>query len=279
MPCYIILHNVPKSKAQIDLFTYPIQEGFRGFRDIPPGVHYVSVKTRNGYPSFWCYLKSNETISKVFNNISQEFEDDDPAETAYYQELASLGAMDAELIAYESERAATWLLLTNDIKYSHFPVTLHSKQPNSIAATSSAESLQAGRQSDHKSEFAKVLFDTHGGDAVAFLAEFQFAFARWFVSELDCPDIEALNHWRYLVEAVCNAEISDLAKAATAIATLVGNLITQLESVDDSLLNANDPIVISVRHLAQEMVNSDIENFVKEGHQLKYFLKKRWNLT
>jgi len=279
MPCYIIINDVPKIKVKLDLFTYPLDEDFKGFREVPPGAHYLSVKTETGYASFWCYLKPQQTIVKFFDSYTQEFQDYDLEDAAYYQELASWGAMDEELRVYKTKGSITWLLLTNDIKSSHFPVTLHPVPPLPPQDTRSTESAQAGTQSQNKSEFEKVLFDTHGGDEVAFLTEFQFAFASWFFSELDNEDIAALNRWGYLVEAVCNAGISNLAKAPTTIATLVGNLRTQLDSVDDSLLNSEEPIVSLIGDLAAELVNCDIESFVKEGQQLKSFLKQRWNLT
>ena len=35
---YIILRDIPKYNAQLDLSIYEIKGGFRGFAEIPPGV-------------------------------------------------------------------------------------------------------------------------------------------------------------------------------------------------------------------------------------------------
>jgi hypothetical protein len=50
MSGYIILENLPEEEVQvrIDLSSYQeLPEDFMGFRDVPPGLHYVSITTQN----------------------------------------------------------------------------------------------------------------------------------------------------------------------------------------------------------------------------------------
>jgi hypothetical protein len=70
---FIILRDVPKEEARIDVFFSEIQGGFRGFQLVPAGVHYVSVQVEGTHKGFWCYLQPNEAIVKVFNSSVQQF--------------------------------------------------------------------------------------------------------------------------------------------------------------------------------------------------------------
>ncbi|MGC9778693.1 MAG: hypothetical protein HZR80_05575 [Candidatus Heimdallarchaeota archaeon] len=41
---YIILRDIPKEEAQLDFSIFEIKGGFRGYAEVEPGIHYVSVK-------------------------------------------------------------------------------------------------------------------------------------------------------------------------------------------------------------------------------------------
>ena len=272
MSGYIILENVPKEEVQvrINLSSYQeLPEDFMGFCDVPPGLHYVSITTQNRTHSFWHYLRSDQMFVKFFCEFDQSFADVDQAEgIAFYQErLASGFLTEEQLIPYNYRRSGSWLELICDITRKYCPVTLHiSPQGQSPSGPSSPE-------------WEKEVFETHKGDFRSFIVELQFAFARWYVSDLDSPtpDLEAFNRWKYLVEATCNADLSSLAKAPDLVYVVASNLTVQFNSLDDSLLPFNDPLIATARRLQEKMLSGEIPQLVSRGLELKTYLDERYH--
>lgn len=262
----VIVVNVPKYQARIDFLSTPIHDTFVGFREVPYGLHYVNVKTKNNYPGFWCYVKSDQVVVKMLMERTQEFEDCNPRDTSNLQNLVQLGALEDDMIPYDHKKWGSWGLLTCHIKPQYFPVTLHTSQPR----------LSPSQPS--QLDWEKEVFETHEGSFYSFMSEFQFAFIRWYVSDLDCPatDVEAFNRWSYLVEATCNAEMSSLAKAPELVNILAGALTSQFNSLDDSLLPANDPLVNAARLLQEKMLSGEIPYLLSEGRKLKKYLEERY---
>jgi hypothetical protein len=271
MSGYIILENVPEEEVQvrIDLSSYQeLPEKFRGFCDVPAGLHYVSITTQNQTYSFWHYLRSEEIFVKFFSQSDRVFWDRDQAEaTARYQKRLALGLLKEEqLIPYNYRRSGSWLQLMCDIIRSYFPVTLHiSPQGQSPSVPSSPE-------------WEKEVFETHKGDFRSFIVELQFAFLCWYVSDLDSPtpDREAFNRWKYLVEATCNADLSSLAKAPPLVNVVASTLTLEFNSLDDSLLPFNDPLIAAARRLQEKMLSGEIPRLVSYGLELKTYLDERY---
>jgi hypothetical protein len=274
MSGYIILQNVPEEEVQvrIDLSSYQeLPEYFRGFCDVPPGLHYVSITTENQTHSFWHYLGSEQIFVKFFSQFAQEFWDQDSRDQAkkiaYYQgQLASGFLTEKQLIPYDYKRSGSWLELICDITPDYFPVTLHiSPEGQSPNAPSSPE-------------WEKEVFETHQGDFKSFIVELQFAFVRWYVSNLDSPtpDLEAFNRWKYLVEATCNADLSSLAKASDLVNVVASTLTVEFTSLDDSLLPFNDPLIAAARRLQEKMLGGEIPELVSRGLELKTYLDQRY---
>jgi hypothetical protein len=266
MYAYIILRNVPKYQARIDFLSTPVHDTFNGFREVPYGLHYVNVKTQNNYPGFWCYVKSDQVVVKLLRERTQEFEDSDPVGTDRYQELASLGLLEDNLIPYDHKKWGSWGLLTCHIDRRYFPVTLHT----------SPQHLSPSQPS--QLDWEREVFETHKGSSLSFMSEFQFAFIRWYVSDLDSPtpDVEAFNRWSYLVEATCNADIASLAKAPELVNVIADDLASQFDSLEDSLLPSNDPLVDAARLLQEKMLNGEIPYLLSQGRKLKKYLDERY---
>jgi hypothetical protein len=274
MSGYIILENVPEEEVQvrIDLSSYQeLPEDFIGFCDVPLGLHYVSITTETQTHSFWHYLGSEQMFVKFFSQFAQEFWDNDSRdqakEIAYYQgQLASGFLTEEELIPYDYKRSGSWLELICDITPDYFPVTLHiSPQGQSPSVPFSPE-------------WEKEVFETHKGDFRSFIVELQFAFVRWYVSNLDSPTpgLEAFNRWKYLVEATCNADLSSLAKASDLVNVVVSTLTLEFDSLDDSLLPFTDPLIATARRLQEKMIGGEIPQLVSYGLELKTYLDERY---
>lgn len=238
-----------------------------GFWDVPPGLHYVSITTQNHTHSFWCYIRSEQILVKFFSQINQEFRDREPEVATDYEKQLALGLLtEEELIRYNYKRSGSWLKLICNITPKYFPVTLHiSPQGQSPSVPFSPE-------------WEKEILETHQGDFKSFIVELQFAFLRWYVSDLDnpTPDVEAFNRWKYLVEATCNADMSSLAKAPELVNVVASNLTLQFESLDDSLLPFNDPLIAAARRLQEKMLSGEIPLLGSDGQELKTYLDERY---
>ena len=91
---YIILRDIPKRAVQLNLSIFEIQGGYRGFAEILPGLHYVSVEMDGEMlDGFWCYVEPSAVVVKVFDYDSLTFQDPDPKSIKQYTQMARSGAM------------------------------------------------------------------------------------------------------------------------------------------------------------------------------------------
>lgn len=269
---FIILRDVPKKEARIDVFFSDIEGGFRGFQLVPAGVHYASVKVDGEHKGFWCYLQPNEAIVKIFNSSLQQFEDDEPETTARYQQLALGGAMSQTLIVYDHNCWTIWEQLTNHINPADFPPTLHQEESINPPDNLRSEELADWMGKQQKTRFEQALFDTHDGDINAFLAEFQFAFIRWFIDE---RDIEALNRWRHLLQALYNAGDRGISKAPALFVKSIDLLMLQFDCLDDDIFTPDSFIISQATYLAEDMIDSEIEEVAEKGCEFANYLEER----
>ncbi|MEA5605364.1 hypothetical protein [Nostoc sp. UHCC 0252] len=257
--CYIILRDLPKEKVQIDADIYEVEGGFRGFKNVIPGFHYVGVQVEQISQGFWCSLQPNEVLVKVFNHTLQQFEDDELETTTHYQKLALAGAMDQVLIPYDPDSGEIWEKLTNHINHQKFPQIRHLENSNSDLLLK-------------QSRFEQALFNTHGGDTEAFMSEFQFTFAQWYIN---IEDLEALNCWRDLLQIIYNAGESGITKAPNLFSSLIDTLLVQLDCLPEDMFTPNSFVTSQASYLAEDMIDSDIEGIVEKGREFEAYLEKR----
>ena len=115
----IILRNLPKEKIQIDIWPFKIQGGFRGFQQVPNGLHYIAVLFHNIYPGFWCFVEG-ATVVKAFNSEKSQFIDADNETTTTYQAQADSGAMNKDLIVFPKAAELQWHRLTSHISPKNY---------------------------------------------------------------------------------------------------------------------------------------------------------------
>ncbi len=263
---WIILRDIPKEKVQIDTDNYQIEGGFRGFQQVIPGLHYVSVEVDEISKGFWTYLEPNQVLVKVFNHASQQFEDDEPENTTHYQKLALGGAMSQVLIAYNHNSWEIWEKLTNYINPGVFSLILD------LDSSTQTVFDHSGDLSQQQTRFEQALFNTHGGDRSAFLSEFQFCFIRWYTNN---NDTGALNHWCYLLQNIYNAGESGILKVPTLFSNLIDILLVQFDCLSDDMFTHHSVIIAQAKYLAEDMIDSDIENIVQKGKDFEAYLQER----
>ena len=269
MPSYIILRDVPKEEARLDLNIYEIKGGFRGFALVPAGVHFVSVKAGNEYKTFWCYLKENEAIVKILDYESGKFQDDEE-NGEHYKQLALNGSMNQVLIQYAMESYPIWANLTKHLTADNFPLELNREEPEpepDPTAEDFAEQLM-----NKKTRYEQAFLDTHNSDEKAFLAEFEFAFLRWFVNS---DDEEALARWRHLLQSLYGVGERRIGDNLQLFIDLVEVIITQMGCLPDDYFTPDSFIANRATYLAEDMIDSDIDGVVEKGKEFSAYLEKR----
>lgn len=250
----IILRDIPKETVEIDLWSYNIQGGFRGFQIVPPGLHRISIRAAQKQHAFWLFSHPNEVIVKVFDAIEQKFFDDEPDSAMQYQELAMSGAMDKALLIYP-HNSFDWLKLTRHI----------SVEKNLLSTISAIKSNNSLNQ--HKSRFKQAFFDIHKGDGTAFLAEFQYAFVCWLLSAKDIEDVEAYQCWRHLLLSVYNAGEEMIAQNPDFFCDLIDTLLVQFNYLPDSMLISDSFVCAHANYLVEDMIDTKIPSVVEKSHE------------
>src|SRR3990172_5603340 len=111
----IILRDVPKEIARIDGSYFPIEGGFRGFRNVLPGPHWAGVLSGERERGFWCVLDAGGVHVRRFDDDREAFAEPDEEGNAQIVDLANSGAMDAVLIPYPPTAVAPWAALTSHL--------------------------------------------------------------------------------------------------------------------------------------------------------------------
>jgi hypothetical protein len=273
----LILRDLPKSFAQLDLLVYKLKGGFRGFRQIPSGIHYVSILAHKARPSFWCYLPPNEVVVRVFNSEQSEFVEDEPESAANYRKLAASGAMAKALWPYPPQQGINWWQLTRHIRADAFPPPLHQETTNKPPADLPKEASSEWMLQHHQSRFELAFLDTHGGDEAAFLAEFQFAFVRWLVTskEQDNEDMEAFTRWRQLLASIYNAGERTIARTPHLFIDLIDALLAQFNQLPDHLFSPDSFLSANANYLIEDMSDTGIVPLADKSQELSTYLKTR----
>jgi hypothetical protein len=255
----IVLRDVPKNEARIDLVRYQIQGGFRGFGLVPPSVwHYVSVQSGGRHVGFWCHLEPQQVVVKVFDPTAG-FQEADPEMEAQYQRLALSGNMGPALIGYPLARLGAWRGLVDKIRAEGFPPRLHQ------------EEVGPG------SRFDKILQGSHGGDKESLLAELQYAFVRWLVSANGGNEDEpAFNRWRHLVLSAYNAGEDRIQASGDLFPQMVDTLMRQYDLLPDSWFGGDSYLAGSqAGYMCGDMVDTGVPALVEKGKAMAAYLKKR----
>lgn len=255
----IVLRDVPKKEARIDLVRYPIRGGFRGFGLVPPAMwHYVSVEADGKQVGFWCYLRPQQVVVKVYEP-SSGFEEADADMEAQYRGLALSGSMGAALIGYPQARLTAWLGLVNKIGEEGFPPQLPQEE--------------AGPGS----RFDKILLDTHKGDGESLLAELQYAFLRWLVSiDGGTEDAAAFRRWRHLVLSAYNAGEFRIRESGKLFPEIVDVLVRQYDALPEAWFRG-DSFLASPQagYMSEDMIDTGVPEHVEKGKTLADYLQGR----
>ena len=259
---YLVLRDVPKHLIQIDTVQMQISGGFRGFRSVPDGLHYVAVKTRDGDGELWGYVRNGVALIRVFDDTVLAFVADTPLGEAEYRQMALNGAMTGALLDYPLDDWDSWQSLTGAIINQSIQIE-DDKYVDTLLRT-----LQDGWQVDiselaERSRFQQLLSDRFGGQAERLQAAFQFAFVHWLLSQERGQAEMSLACWQEMVLALCGCGEAMMRQYPQLIRGMGETLLIQLDYLPDEffeadsfLMQAFDDFVVDLTDTAMPILSS-----------------------
>jgi len=251
----LVLRDVPKAKAQIDLLEYPLKGGFRGFDTMPTGFHAVAIQAGEGFtPPVWFFTQPRQAVVLRYSDETRALEPDSPENTSQYTQLALSGAMSHALYPYVPTLWDTWSALTGYI-------------------VASIPALHSETLADGQSRFSRAFVETHAGQIPSFLAEFQYSFIRWWVHlSLGQEDDEARNRWVHLLNALYNAGERTLRDYQALFVAVVPVLLKQLERLPETAFAPHSAFTGHAGYLAEDLMDTEEPALVSLGTELRNFL-------
>lgn len=254
----VVLRDIPKEEVQIDLNSYTIHGGFRGFTMVPPGLHYVKVKSGKNYFGFWHFLKPSEVIVKVFDSGTNTFVDDTPESIENFKSLALGGNMGTALYQYQHESFGPWFGLVQSISENNFPPILYP--------------IETGNGKRYEMAFK----NTHKGNIESFLSEFQYAFAMWLLhSGSESENGKAYERWKHLLLSCYNAGEDAITESPSLFSKLADTLIRQFDTLSEEWFKPGSFLHSQVSYMIEDMKDSGEKALEAKAHTLSRYMKKR----
>lgn len=273
---YIILRDIPKHLVQLDLLYFPIKGGFRGFSDVSPGPHYVSIEVNDDmHEGFWCCVNPDEAIIKVYDYKTNTFKDDTPENEAHFKKLATSRAMNHALIPVtlnNFKSVSQWKKLTKDIRSDNFPPALHQEVPMVLPLDINPDEISDWFISKFKSRFEQAFNDTHRKNIVSFLEEFEYAFLKYIVRQID--EI-ALDRWMNLIQAVYNAGEKGVESAPDLFINFVYIVKHQFDLLKTEDLQPNTKLLAGVDKVIEDMYDVGNVRLKEHAHDFEIYLTDR----
>ena len=174
---WIVLREVPKERVQLDVTSFPVAGGFRGFQQVLHGYHHLRVLDaqhgREHVCEVWLAAPGAAEVLQFSSRLG--LRPDTAPEAPSLATLAASGAMNAALIdvlAAAPARALAWQRATSAIDQSIDTLSLGSQLRDADADGGSAGASRL-----------EAFLDAHGGDQRRALREVQAAFARLVLRE------------------------------------------------------------------------------------------------
>jgi hypothetical protein len=272
---YIILRDIPKEEIQLDITVYEIKGGFRGFSEVKPGIHYVSVKDDGQMvDGFWCKVRANDAVIKRYDYQSKSFENYDVKEHFDYKDMAISGAMDHVLIPVMSSNqnmAKLWYDLTTYLKHDFYPMKLNHEEPMIPPTDLTQKELEEWYLTTFKSRFEQAYYETHNSDMYSFFKELQFT----FISYMLFSDLEALDRYMHLLQATYNAGERNVTNVPGFFKNLFDVIRPHFESIADEDFTLEKKPLANIGNLLEDMEDSEIAPLIDKAKEIRGYLNRR----
>jgi hypothetical protein len=239
---YLFVRDAPHGDARLDLAHYRMPHGFRGFRVVPEGLHYLSVRGPEGECGCWCFVPASGMTAKLFNHETGQFEDEDPTRAREFYDLARNGGLQNALLPYNRSDFPTWKKLTHRVADLHFPLEELENEPIESAGDGASGKGKKKKKADTET-FEGLYARVFSNNEERLLATLQFAFARSMVD----ADPKAYMQWERLVRLLCTAGVETMRTRASLFAQLAEVLNEQFGALGES------PVPDLVREFANEL--------------------------
>ena len=273
---YIILRDIPKQLVQLDLLYFPIKGGYRGFSEVSPGPHYISIEVNDEmHEGFWCWVKPSEATIKVYDYESNIFKDDEPENEAHFKILATSGAMNHVLIpatVSNFNSVSQWKKLTSDIGSGNFPPVLNQEVPMVLPLDINPDEISEWYITKFKSRFEQAFNDTHRKNVNSFLEEFEYAFLKYIVRQ---SDEIALNRWMNLIQAVYNAGERGVESAPDLFIKFVYIVKHQFNLLKNKDLQPNTKLISGVDKIIEDMYDVGTVKLKEHAQDFEIYLIDR----
>lgn len=276
MSGYIILRDIPKKLVQLDLLYFPIKGGFRGFAEVSPGPHYVSVEVSDAmHEGFWCWVNPGEAIIRVYDYEKNIFKNDELKNESHFKKLATSGAMDKVLIPATLNNyklVSLWKKLTRNIRSNNFPPTLHNEVPMTLPLDINPDDVSDWYINKFKSRFEQAFNDTHKNNIQAFLEEFEYAYVKYIVRQ---RDEKALGRWMDLIQAVYNAGERSVEVSPDLFINFVYIVKYQFDLLKNEDLQPNTKLIAGVERIIEDMRDVGTDKLIKHAQAFENYLLDR----
>ncbi len=262
--------------VQLDFLYFPIQGGFRGFSEVSPGPHYVSVKVdEEMHEGFWCWVKPGEAIIKVYDYDNNVFKDDELENELHFQNLATSGAMNRVLIPFtlnNFKSAALWMKLTTNIREDHFPPMLHQEVPMTLPIDINPDDVSDWYLNEFKSRFEQAFTDTHGNNIQAFMEEFEYSFLKYISHQ---SDEDALNRWAHLLQAIYSAGERSVEVTPDLFIDFVYVVKNQFDFLKNEDLQPETVFIAGVNKIIEDMRDVGTKELKETAKTFETYLNNR----
>lgn len=256
---YIILRDIPKYKVGLDVFSFPIHGGFRGFQNVFGGYHEIRVyEDDDNFSRYEIIIPLTQSFYvEVLIWDGDRLRVDRTENAKNFEQLAVGGAMNQVLInpALDSNysKVIHWFLATSYIDRSLDDIALR---------VNSLETL---------SRFHTFWNDYQGNTHLA-LKELQSAFAKVVLRQ----DNSALERLKYLVQTHYHAGERGIEQNPDYFVQFARSLQAMFLLYPDLLANPNSGFRFGADYLVEDMLDYGEENrhddLVKASYQFKVVL-------
>lgn len=277
---YIILLNLfdylrpPDLERGIDLDFDPFfydetSEKFLGFCLVPPGTHTVNVSFLDRSNTTWCYLQPRQVLVLELKSAKRtytklRFFEANPETTAHYQNLATTGALELALLPYVKYKIEEkpwyrsqypWSLITQHIRPPQIPPTVQIEQLGTAV-----DNLK--------------LQQSHGGDLMTFLAEFEFTFISGYLTF----EYSHMYRWNQLLQVLCYSGEEGIAYLGERLPEVIDIVMVQLQKTLNNYIHSHSEVFDACEYLIDDLVKSAIPIAVEKGQELAACIesKKEW---
>lgn len=258
---FIFVRDAPHGDTRLDLAHYRMPHGFRGFRQVPEGLHYLSVRGPQGECGSWCFVPASGMSAKLFNRESGNFEDEDSARAREFYDLARQGTLQNALLPYNRSDLPTWKKLTHRVADLHFPLEELEEEPPEPATDGGGKSKK--RKKAARESFEGLFGRIFNHDEERLLATLQFAFARSMVD----ADSRAYAQWERLVHTLCTAGVETMRTRASLFAAVGEVLGEQLGALGES------PVPDLLREFASELRQTEEPRLIRLAESLDAYTR------